>query len=162
MPAISERGDDFKPLVVEFAGSPKRAKAQPLTPSPTFLNAPDSRMVADRRRQQANAVPIAPRLGGINAWALNYAVSEILVACHSAEPCDLVILDRGPFDSLAWMRLLRDRNELSDDEYDRFERFARHPKWAGIGLRLYLFTVPLKHPCSASINTHLSKVKAPR
>ncbi len=141
MPAISERGDDFKPLVVEFAGSPKAGKSTTIDTVAHFFKRTGFRVwsptegASKRTPSQLRSDWVA-----FNAWALNYAVSEILVACHSAEPCDLVILDRGPFDSLAWMRLLRDRKELSDDEYDRFDRFAQHPKWAGIVGRIYLFT----------------------
>ena len=141
MPAISERGDDFKPLVVEFAGSPKAGKSTTIDTVAHFFKRTGFR-VWSPTEGASKRTPFQLRrdLVAFNAWALNYAVSEILVACHSAEPCDLVILDRGPFDSLAWMRLLRDRKELSDDEYDRFDRFAQHPKWAGIVGRIYLFT----------------------
>ena len=75
-----------------------------------------------------------------NAWALNYAISEILTAYYSVEAYDLVVLDRGPFDSLAWMRVLKDDRKLTQDEYDCIEKFARHPKWANLVERIYLFT----------------------
>ena len=71
---------------------------------------------------------------------MNYAISEILVAYNNVDPQDLVILDRGPFDSLAWMGLLRDRGELKNEEYKVIRNFALHEKWLSCISRIYLFT----------------------
>ena len=79
---------------------------------------------------------------------MNYAISEILTAYHNVEEYDLVVLDRGPFDSLAWMGVLKDDGKLDQDEYDRIESFARHPKWANLVERIYLFT------CSPETSLH--------
>lgn len=56
------------------------------------------------------------------------------------DPQDLVILDRGPFDSLAWMGLLRDERKLTKKEYDVIRDFALHKKWSSYVSRIYLFT----------------------
>lgn len=71
---------------------------------------------------------------------MNYAISELLVAYNNVDPHDLVILDRGPFDSLAWMALLRDQGDLTEDEYDIIRNFALHKKWMSCISRIYLFT----------------------
>lgn len=49
-------------------------------------------------------------------------------------------MDRGPFDSLAWMGVLVERKELDEDEFKKIEQFALHPRWINLIDRLYLFT----------------------
>lgn len=56
------------------------------------------------------------------------------------EPYDLIILDRGPFDSLAWMGVLKGRNDISEDEYNVIKNYAMLDKWAKLVSRIFLFT----------------------
>ena len=135
------RGGTRLPLVVEFAGSPKAGKTTNIDTVTHFFKRTDFKIWAPTEGASKRTPYFLRRdLVAFNAWALNYAISEILTAYHNVEEYDLVILDRGPFDSLAWMRVLKDDGELTQDEYDRIERFARHPKWTNLVERIYLFT----------------------
>lgn len=134
-------GGSHEPLVVEFAGSPKAGKSTNIDIVTHFFKRTDFKVWSPTEgASKRTPYHLRRDLVAFNAWALNYAVSEILVACHGVEPCDIVILDRGPFDSLAWMRVLKDEGKLDDDEYRRIEDFARHPKWDGLVKRVCLFT----------------------
>ena len=66
-------------------------------------------------------------LVAINTWSLNYAISELLVAYHNIDRPDLIILDRGPFDSLAWMTVLCGNGQLDVDELNTIK--PRFPIW---------------------------------
>jgi hypothetical protein len=63
-----------------------------------------------------------------------------LVAYHNVDRQDIIILDRGPFDSLAWMSVLQKRNQLDAEEFTTIASFARHPKWFTLISRINLFT----------------------
>ena len=135
------RADTKLPLVVEFAGSPKAGKTTTIDIVTHFFKRTSFKTWAPTEGASKRTPYYLRRdLVAFNAWALNYAISEILTAYHNVEEYDLVVLDRGPFDSLAWMRILRDDGKLTPDEYDRIEDFARHPKWAKLVERIYLFT----------------------
>lgn len=135
------RKNDKLPLVVEFAGSPKAGKSTTIDIVTHFFKRTGFKIWAPTEGASKRTPYFLRRdLVAFNAWALNYAISEILTAYHNVEEYDLVVLDRGPFDSLAWMRVLKDEGELTPDEYDRIENFARHPKWANLVERVYLFT----------------------
>ena len=137
----SLRGDDQLPLVVEFAGSPKAGKTTNIDIVTHFFKRTDFKVWAPTEGASKRTPYFLRRdLVAFNAWALNYAISEILIAYHNVEEYDLVVLDRGPFDSLAWMRVLKDDGDLTQNEYDRIENFARHPKWANLVERIFLFT----------------------
>ena len=133
--------DKSRPLVVEFAGSPKAGKSTNIEIVSHFFKRTGFKIWSPTEgASKRTPYHLRRDLVAFNAWALNYAISEILVACHDAERRDIVILDRGPFDSLAWMRILKNRGDLSEDGYRRIEEFARHPKWAGLVGRICLFT----------------------
>ena len=135
------RGEEKLPLVVEFAGSPKAGKSTNIDIVTHFFKRTDFKTWAPTEGASKRTPYFLRRdLVAFNAWALNYAISEILTAYHNVEKYDLVVLDRGPFDSLAWMRVLKDDGKLDQDGYDRIENFARHPKWANLVERIYLFT----------------------
>lgn len=132
----------FTPLVVEFAGSPKSGKSTNIDIVTHFFKRTGFR-VWSPTEGASKRTPFQLRgdLVAFNVWALNYAINEILLSCQHPEPYDLVVLDRGVFDSLAWMRLLRDhRGELTEKQYCAIEGFALHPKWADIVGRICLFT----------------------
>ena len=135
------RKTDRLPLVVEFAGSPKAGKSTTIDIVTHFFKRMEFKIWAPTEgASKRTPYFLRSDLVAFNAWALNYAISEILTAYHNVEEYDLVVLDRGPFDSLAWMRVLKDDGKLDQDEYDRIENFARHPKWANLVQRIYLFT----------------------
>lgn len=129
------------PLIVEFAGSPKAGKSTTIDIVTHFFKRTGFKTWAPTEGASKRTPYFLRRdLVAFNAWALNYAISEILIAYHNVEEYDLVVLDRGPFDSLAWMNVLKDDGELDRDGYDRIRNFARHPKWAKLVERIYLFT----------------------
>lgn len=133
----------FKPLVVEFAGSPKSGKSTNIEIVSHFFKRSGFRVWAPSEGvSKRTPSQLRSDLVAFNTWALNYAISEILLSCRHPKPYDIVILDRGVFDSLAWMRLLRDESDenLTPDEYRATEGYALHPKWAGEVARICLFT----------------------
>jgi thymidylate kinase len=79
-------------------------------------------------------------LVAFNTWSLNYAISELLLAFHNVDRQDIIILDRGPFDSLAWMGILKNQKKLSQEEYDIIRQYALHPNWMSKVSRVFLVT----------------------
>lgn len=129
------------PLVVEFAGSPKSGKSTNIEIVSHFFKRANFRVLSPAEGvSKRTPTPLRDDLVAYNTWALNYAINEILFSCRCLKPHDLVILDRGAFDSLAWMRLLRGDGKLTQEEYATIESFALHPKWAKLIGRICLFT----------------------
>jgi hypothetical protein len=95
-------------------------------------------------------------LVAFNAWSLNYAISELLTAYFNVEAQDLVMLDRGPFDSLAWMAHLRDDGKLTAADYDKIKAFALLGKWMGTISKVFLFTCRVDVSLSRENNSKLT------
>lgn len=133
--------DEFAPVVVEFAGSPKSGKTTTIDIVSHFFKRTGFSVYAPSEgASKRTPYHLRRDLVAFNSWTLNYAISELLVAYHNVDRPHLIFLDRGPFDSLAWMQVLRERGKLSADEYGMIRDFALLPMWADLVSRLYLFT----------------------
>ncbi len=132
---------EIDPVVVEFAGSPKAGKTTTIDIVAHFFKRMGYKVWAPTEgASKRTPYHLRRDLVAYNTWTLNYAISEILVAYHNVERHHLIILDRGPFDSLAWMSLLRSRGLLDSGECEIIRAFALHPRWSGKITRVYLFT----------------------
>lgn len=131
---------EHAPVVVEFAGSPKAGKSTTIDIHAHFLKRMGFKVWAPTEgASKRTPYHLKRDLVAFNAWTLNYAISEMLVAYHNVDHQNIVILDRGPFDSLAWMGVLKSKGLLDDDEYQIIRQFALHPKWSKLIARVYLF-----------------------
>jgi thymidylate kinase len=154
--SLAAKGQDAPTVAIEFAGSPKAGKSTNIDTVTHFFKRLGLKVWAPTEgASKRTPYHLKRDLVAYNAWALNYAISELLIGYHNVDKQHLVILDRGPFDSLAWMSLLRDKGELSDDEYQRIEGFSLHPKWIELIDRLYLFTC---EPAESLNREHATKL----
>ena len=133
--------ETFRPVVVEFAGSPKAGKSTSIEILSHFFKRMKYKVWAPTEgASKRTPYHLKRDLVAFNTWTLNYAISELLVSYHNVDQQHLIFMDRGPFDSLAWMGLLVEREDLHRDEFETIERFALHPRWIKLIDRLYLFT----------------------
>lgn len=137
----TQRGLECHPVVVEFAGSPKSGKSTTIDVISHFFRRMDFKVRAPTEgASKRTPYHLKRNLVAFNCFTLNYAISELLDAYYNVEQPDLVILDRGPFDSLAWLRHLNEKGELADEDLETLERFALLPLWTGQMSAIYLFT----------------------
>jgi hypothetical protein len=144
------------PFTVEFAGSPKSGKSSTIDTVVHFFKRMGFRVFAPtegaskRTPEQLRKDKVA-----FNVWTVNYAISQLLSAYHDADRSDLIILDRGCFDSIAWNELHQKKGLIDEEEAAVIKKFALHPHWAKYIDRLYLFTcdpdVSLKRETSATL-----------
>lgn len=129
------------PVVVEFSGSPKSGKSTNIDILAHFFKRMGFKIWAPTEgASKRTPYHLRRNLVAFNTWSLNYAISELLVAYYNVERPDLVVLDRGPFDSIAWMRMLQKDGTLAVEGLKIIEQFALHPQWFRLINRIYLFT----------------------
>jgi hypothetical protein len=138
--SLSER-DDFNPIVVEFAGSPKSGKTTTIEiVSHFYKRSGFSIWAPSEGASKRTPYHLRRDLVAFNCWTLNYAISELLVTYHNVDRPSLIFLDRGAFDSLAWMGVLRKDGALDEEDFRKIKEFALLPKWSELVSTLYLFT----------------------
>jgi hypothetical protein len=126
--ARSSGAEDSRAFVIEVAGMPKSGKSKAIDTVRhyfTYGTGLKLKVVERRYRIYTPAEGVSQRtpaylkqnLLDYNCWAGAYALQKLLEANHDNYH-DLVILDRGPWDSGCWIEYLRsNRRELfSDDE----------------------------------------------
>jgi len=131
---------DHPPIAVEFMGSPKAGKTTTIEILTHFFNRMGYKVWAPAEgASKRTPYHLKRDLVAFNTWTLSYAMSELLVAYHNVDHQNLIILDRGPSDSLAWMGVLRKRGMIDDREDEIFRKFALETRWSKLIRRVYLF-----------------------
>jgi predicted NUDIX family phosphoesterase len=115
-----------RPLIIEFAGTPKAGKSTSIAALAKFLRRHKIpvRVVIER----ASVCPIRDKNHPFfNVWTACTSLAQMLEALDGDQ--GVTILDRGIFDALVWMRLHHHNERLTDDEYRRIIDFLRIDKW---------------------------------
>ena len=116
-----------RPLFVEFSGLPKSGKTTSVNSLALFLrrNGIPTKVVSER----ASVCPIENKDHPFfNVWTSCTALAQFLENVQRTD-YQVVLLDRGMFDSLVWMTLHHTLEKLSDDELTLISRFLLLPRW---------------------------------
>ena len=124
-----------RPIVIEFCGSPKAGKTSSINSLNIFLkrNGFRTSVLAER----ASVCPILDKQSPVfNSWSCSATINEIneKIDTANASPnsennLDVIICDRGIFDSLCWFRWLKNRDKMNEYEYDVLTKFALLNRW---------------------------------
>lgn len=119
------------PLVIEFAGVPKAGKTSTLNQVQAFLKRCGfaTSVVVER----ASVCPIRDKKhSNFNIWTACTTLAQILektqVPPRSEDP-DILILDRGLFDSIWWLALMERLARIRKVEREEAERFLLADEW---------------------------------
>ncbi len=129
--AKSFRQDARKPIVLEFAGVPKAGKTSTLNQLRSFLNRCGFR--AEIIMERASVCPIRDKKhANFNVWTACTTLAQILektqVPPGAGDP-DILILDRGIFDSICWITTMERLARISPADKESIERFLLINDW---------------------------------
>ena len=121
-------GQPERPLVVEFSGTPKAGKSTIINSLRLFLARNKFHVFVLTER--ASTCPIRDKKHPFfNIWTACATLTQLIEAVQARKD-DIVIMDRGLFDALAWMRWLEDRHKLDSAQRDTIERFLTLDLWS--------------------------------
>jgi predicted NUDIX family phosphoesterase len=119
------------PIVLEFAGVPKAGKTTTLNTVHTFLKRCGFRV--ETVVERASICPIQDKKHfNFNVWTACTSLSQILEKTQDPPtPTDpeILILDRGIFDALVWMNMMKKMGRLRSNEYKNIESFLLTDDW---------------------------------
>jgi predicted NUDIX family phosphoesterase len=125
------RASARSPFVIEFAGVPKAGKTSTLNQVQAFLKRCGfaTSVVVER----ASVCPIRDKKhANFNIWTACTTLAQILektqVPPRSEDP-DILILDRGLFDSIWWLELMERLARIRKAEREDVERFLLSDEW---------------------------------
>ncbi len=138
--ALQQRAEDLatafkrqgrKPVVIEFAGTPKAGKTTSLGTLHSFLKRCGFRVEVVVER--ASICPIRDKKhSNFNIWTACTTLAQILEKTQSpprADDPDVLILDRGIFDAIAWLQMMENLARIRHEEREAAERFLLLPDW---------------------------------
>ena len=149
---LKARADDIRarfdenarrPIVIEFAGMPKAGKTTIVNEIHRFLKRCGFRtkMIGEK----ASICPIRDKKdASFNIWTVCQTLSDLLVdtqsPAHAGDP-EIVIIDRGIFDAVSWLRLLERLKRLQPEERAVIERFVLLGDWRKRISQVFVLTV---------------------
>ena len=118
-----------RPYVLEVTGTPKAGKSTTILLLESFFKACGWRVHVVRER--AAQCPIAMKGHFFfNSWTTSTMLAEVIEAVD--RPVDLIILDRGFFDSLVWLELQQERRQVTEEEAKTFVNFVLLDRWRSL------------------------------
>lgn len=120
-----------RPIVIEFAGVPKAGKTTTLNTIHGFLKRCGFRV--ETVIERASVCPIRDKKHfNFNVWTACTSLAQILEKTQeppSASDPEVLILDRGIFDSLSWMSMMEKMGRLRKEERKTIEDFLLISDW---------------------------------
>jgi predicted ATPase len=120
-----------KPVIFEFAGVPKAGKTSTLNALQAFLKRCGFRVEIVIER--ASICPIRDQTrSNFNVWAACTTLAQILEKTQNPpriDDPDILILDRGLFDALCWLRLMERLERIRPEERQTIESFLTMADW---------------------------------
>jgi len=114
-------------FVVELAGTPKAGKSTSVTLIEQFFKQCGFRVHLLKERAAECPLPMKGHFF-FNSWTTCSMIAEVLETVDT--DTDLLILDRGFFDSLVWLELQRRRGQVTDGEAKVFSDFVLLSRWS--------------------------------
>jgi hypothetical protein len=119
------------PIIIEFAGVPKAGKITTLNHIQAFLRRSGFRV--DAVVERASVCPIRDKKhSNFNVWTACTTLAQVLDKTQippRADDPDILILDRGIFDSIWWLVLMERLVRIPRDERELIERFLLIEDW---------------------------------
>lgn len=116
-------------FVVEFAGTPKSGKSTSVEAIRHFFKRHGFGVHVLTERAAQCPIPMKGHLF-FNTWCAATMLAELLENVDTKT--DIVIADRGLFDSLIWFQSQAKRGELSDRELEHIENFLLMDRWKNL------------------------------
>ena len=129
-----------RPLFVEFAGTPKSGKSTCIDIINHFFRRLGFKVLAPTEgASKRTPYYLKDNLVAFNAWSATYALTHILEGRYGADEYQLVIMDRGLFDALAWFEWLLGRGNIQENECATIQNFLLVEHWRQFVDMVFLF-----------------------
>jgi thymidylate kinase len=128
------------PLFVEFAGTPKSGKSTCIDTVNHFFRRLGYKVLAPTEgASKRTPYYLKDNLVSYNAWSATYAITHILEGRYGSDDYQLVIMDRGLFDALAWFEHLKLRSEITEQDCLTIQNFLLIDQWREVVDIVFLF-----------------------
>ena len=129
-----------RPIFVEFAGTPKSGKSTCIDTVNHFFRRLDYKVLAPTEgASKRTPYYLKDDFVAFNTWSAAYALTHILEGRYGSDEYQLVIMDRGLFDALAWFELLQTKDKVTKEECSIIQNFLLVDHWRQLIDMVFLF-----------------------
>lgn len=147
-----------RPLFVEFAGTPKSGKSTCIDTVNHFFRRCGYKVLAPTEgASKRTPYYLKDDLVAFNAWSATYALTHILEGRYGSDEYQLVFMDRGLFDALAWFQLLQEHRQIRPEDRDAIQNFLLVAHWRSLVDMVFLFRTD---PSTSLAREHRDKLIA--
>lgn len=122
-------GESKRPVFIEFCGTPKAGKTTVVNSLDLFLRRNGFRVEVIRERASVCPIPKKNHMH-FNIWTSLTTLSNMLVLLDSNN--DVVLIDRGLFDSMSWFYWMKSTGRLTEAEFRCIDQFICLDRWASL------------------------------
>lgn len=122
-------GEDYlpRPFMVEFTGSPSSGKTTTIDALDQLLKGQGMRVL--RPQEGAEVIRHIPRTTPLYNLRTGLYALQQLIDLSSGHQYDIVIFDRGVFDTHIWMQYWRGKGQLNEEEESFYQQFFLSRFW---------------------------------
>lgn len=120
---LKQKRRQKRPIVIEFCGSPKAGKTSCINSLELFLKR--NGFTVKTIQERASVCPVSDKKSPMfNIWTACMSLSGMLGTLEDkSNKIDVLILDRGIFDSLCWFRWLVQKGKMERNQQKKLEDF---------------------------------------
>lgn len=139
--SLKQKYRQRRPIVIEFCGSPKSGKTSCISSLNIFIkrNGFKTQVLTER----ASICPIPNKHDPFfNIWTFSASIAEMTEKLSlGIDSVDVIIADRGIFDSLSWFQWQRSKRYIDSDNYKSIKDFLTMKMWRRYIDVIYVFKV---------------------
>lgn len=140
-------------FVIEFAGTPKSGKSTSCEAIRHFFSRHGFSVHVLAERAAVCPIPMKGHLF-FNTWCATSMLAELLENVETE--INIIIVDRGLFDALVWMKAQENREELSPEEARAIEGFLLLDRWRELIDLTVVMSVSPKEAISREESNHIT------
>jgi predicted NUDIX family phosphoesterase/thymidylate kinase len=140
-------------FVIEFTGTPKSGKSTSSEAIRHFFSRHGFRVHVLTERAAVCPIPMKGHLF-FNTWCASSMLAELLAKVET--DTDIIIVDRGLFDTLVWMTLQEKRGEITADEARTIEAFVLLERWRSLIDLAVVMSVSPEEAIQRENNQHIT------
>lgn len=121
-----------KTIVIEISGTPKSGKTTYVESLKVFLR---RKGIKVRSIQEGACIcPVEDKNNlFFNIWTMTHALNSLVENIYAPVPyTDILIIERGLFDSICWFKWFKEKGSLNDDEYKILTDFITIDKFTSL------------------------------
>jgi predicted NUDIX family phosphoesterase len=144
-----------RPFVLEFAGSPKAGKSTSVDAIAHLFRRHKFHTHVLRERASFCPIPMKGHLF-FNMWCACTMLAEVLENMDT--DCDIILKDRGIFDTLIWLERQIRHGEVTDEEARRLRQFLLMDRWTRMVDLVLVVTVSPSVAIERELKPRLSQI----